>query len=280
MAQSTLHDDIVFAQRVVSGSAYNFGNHEEMFHNTSAVYKISNERIQDYHKFLTNKKRMLSVIASGDQILCGILEGTKEIDAFDISRFPKYFLYLKMAAIQALSREEYIDFFYGVCNSDEVYEEMYDSISVYLKDEPLEFWDGLLNYFEWKEVYNSTLFSSEPYVEATAITQNKYLQSDEDYNKLRQVISGVTIRTCEGDILDLASTFNVPYDIVYLSNIVYYVNKERYKKALSELPLSEQGMVLTYMYKIQEEAIDFFKSDNVDFEKFEKSTSGVMIYHK
>ena len=269
--------DVVIAQQVVSRVKYNFGD-KDPFHNTSAIYKISNERIQDYHKFLTNKKRMLSVIASGDQILCGILEGTKEIDAFDISRFPKYFLFLKIAAIQALGREEYIDFFYGACGRDEVYEDMYDSTRVYLEDEVLDFWDGLLNFFEWKEVYNSTLFSSETYIPATAINQNKYLQSDEEYNKLRKVIGSVTIRSHEGDILDIASTFNVPYDIVYLSNIVYYVNKERYKKAVEELPLSEQGMVLTYMYKIQQQAIDFFHEDEYSFEKFENSDSGVMIY--
>ncbi len=270
-------EDVVIAQQIVSRAKFNFGS-EENFHNTSAIYRISNERIEEYHKFLTNKKRMLSVIASGDQILCGILEGTKEIDAFDISRFPKYFLFLKIAAIQGLSREEYIDFFYGACGSDEVYEDMYDSIRVYLDGDVLEFWDGLLNFFEWKEVYNSTLFSTEPYIERTAINQNKYLQSDEEYNKLRQVIGSVTIRTHEGDILDLASTFNVPYDIVYLSNIVYYVNKERYKKAVEELPLSEQGMVLTYMYKIQQQAMDYFYEDEYSFEKFTNSDSGVMIY--
>ena len=272
-------EDVVIAQQIVSIAKFNFGS-EENFHNTSAIYRISNERIEEYHKFLTNKKRMLSVIASGDQILCGILEGTKEIDAFDISRFPKYFLFLKIAAIQGLSREEYIDFFYGACGSDEVYEDMYDRIRPYLKDELLEFWDGLLNFFDWKEVYNSTLFSSEPYIESTAIRQNKYLQNDNDYNKLREVIGDVVIRTYEGDILDIASSFDVPYDIVYLSNIVYYVNKERYKKAMMELPLSEQGMVLTYMYKIQPSAIEFFKDDNVSFTKFDNCESGVMIYHK
>ena len=185
--------DVVIAQQVVSRVKYNFGD-KDPFHNTSAIYKISNERIQDYHKFLTNKKRMLSVIASGDQILCGILEGTKEIDAFDISIFPKYFLFLKIAGIQALSREEYIDFFYGACNRDEVYEDMYDNIRVYLEDEVLDFWDGLLNFFEWKEVYNSTLFSTEPYIERTAINQNKYLQSDEEYNKVNN-LNLIGIRT-------------------------------------------------------------------------------------
>ena len=49
---------------------------------------------------------------------------------------------------------------------------------------------------------------------------------------------------------------------------------------LEELPLSEQGMVLTYMYKIQDQAKEFFCEDEYSFEKFENSDSGVMIYHK
>lgn len=46
-----LHNDIVKAQRIVSGAEYNFGN-SDMFHNSSAIYKISSERIQDYEKHL------------------------------------------------------------------------------------------------------------------------------------------------------------------------------------------------------------------------------------
>ena len=87
----SLHDDIVSAQRIVSGADFNFGD-KPFFHETSAIYKISNERTQDYYSFLIGREKVLSVIGSGDQILNLILEGTKEIDAFDISSFPKYFL--------------------------------------------------------------------------------------------------------------------------------------------------------------------------------------------
>ena len=178
-----LHDDIVKAQRIVSGAEYNFGN-TNMFHNSSAVYKISNERIQDYEKYLRKRNKVLSVIGSGDQILNCILNGTKEIDAFDISVFPKYFLELKMAAIKALTVDEYIDFFYEVTNRDEVYEDMYYRIAVYLENDICEFWDSLFNFFEWKEIYNSTMFSSEPNIASNAINQNKLLQSEEEYNRL------------------------------------------------------------------------------------------------
>ena len=76
-----------------------------------------------------------------------------------------------------------------------------------------------------------------------AIRQNKFLQSDEEYSKLRQVIDDVVIRTYEGDILDISKEFNVPYDIIYLSNIMYYVSKERYLEMLNNLPLSERGVI-------------------------------------
>ena len=67
-----LHDDIVAAQRIVSRADFNFGD-KELFHTTSAVYKISNERTQDYYSYLIGREKVLSVIGSGDQILNLIL---------------------------------------------------------------------------------------------------------------------------------------------------------------------------------------------------------------
>ena len=49
-----LNDDIIKAQRIVSGVEHNFGN-KDIFHSSSAVYKVSNERIQDYVKYFNNR---------------------------------------------------------------------------------------------------------------------------------------------------------------------------------------------------------------------------------
>lgn len=274
-----LHDDIVKAQRIVSGAEYNFGN-TNMFHNSSAVYKISNERIQDYEKYLRKRNKVLSVIGSGDQILNCILNGTKNIDAFDISVFPKYFLELKMAAIKALTVDEYIDFFYEVTNRDEVYEDMYYRIAVYLENDICEFWDSLFNFFEWKEIYNSTMFSSEPNIASNAINQNKFLQSEEEYNRLREELDNVKITYYEGDILELSSYLRDSYDLVYLSNIVYYCNKDKYREMLGNLNLTDKGISLTYFYKMQGHAIEYFQGTNISFEKFETVDSGIMISSK
>lgn len=274
-----LHNDIVKAQRIVSGAEYNFGN-TNMFHNSSAVYKISNERIQDYEKYLRKRNKVLSVIGSGDQILNCILNGTKDIDAFDISVFPKYFLELKMAAIKALTIDEYIDFFYEVTNRDEVYEDMYYRIAIYLGNDICEFWDSLFNFFEWKEIYNSTIFSSEPNIASNAINQNKFLQSEEEYNRLREELDNVKITYYEGDILELSSYLREGYDLVYLSNIVYYCNKNKYKEMLGNLNLTDKGISLTYFYKMQGHAMEYFQGTNISFEKFETVDSGIMISSK
>ena len=95
-------DDVVLAQKIITHSEFNFGC-ENTFHNSSAIYRFSNEILQDYCEYFVNRNKILSVISSGDQILNAILNGVKDIDAFDISVFPKYFLYLKIGAIKSLS---------------------------------------------------------------------------------------------------------------------------------------------------------------------------------
>lgn len=274
-----LHDDIVAAQRIVSRADFNFGD-KELFHTTSAVYKISNERTQDYYSYLIGREKVLSVIGSGDQILNLILEGSKEIDAFDISSFPKYFLYLKMAAIKALSKEEYIEFFYEVNNRSEVYDDMYDRISFYLDDEISSFWDSLFNFFDWQDIYNSTLFSSEPYIAVNAINQNKFLQCDAAYEELRRALDDVVINVYEGDIFDLSCRIDGTYDLVYLSNIVYYNKPDEYKEMLDEFKLTDNGITLTYLYRINKNVRDCFDKSNMEVRQFDNSESGVMISHK
>ncbi len=272
-------DDVVLAQRIVSRVEFNFGN-KSTFHNTSAIYKISNERTQDYADYFIGKNKILSVIGSGDQILSSIFNGVREIDAFDISVFPKYFLFLKMAAVKTLSLGEYLDFFYEACNVAEVYDEMYERIREKLDYVTQEFWDGLFNFFDWQDIYNSTLFSSEAYMVATAVNQNKYLQSEAFYQELRTKIDDVVIRTYEGDIFELVGNLSSTYDLVYLSNIFYYNDANAYKELLGKLVLTDKGVALTYIYRMHEKLKRFFDSEEYEFKKFVNTDAGIMIYHK
>ena len=207
------------------------------------------------------------------------LDGTKEVDAFDISVYPKYFMYLKIAGIKALSREEYIEFFYEGPDTSEKYDDMYDRMSTYLVGDAKEFWDGLFGFFEWFDIYNSTMFSSEPYSASYAVSQNKYLDNDEEYNKLRKVIDDVVIRTYDGNILDM-ECFDASYDLVYLSNIVYYSDVHKYKDMLKKFKLNDNGIILTYFYKLQDHVREFFCDKEIEFDKIGESEANVMIYSK
>ncbi len=66
-------EDSILAQKIV-GLSY-FNNKDTLFHNESAIYIKSNEKIKEYSKYLDNKKDVLSVISSSDQIINMILGG-------------------------------------------------------------------------------------------------------------------------------------------------------------------------------------------------------------
>ena len=84
-------EDMKVARQIVDGKRINYID-GTIYHNESMIYKRSNERIEAYYHHLQDKEKVLSVIASGDQVLNCILGGSKVIDLFDISVFPKYFL--------------------------------------------------------------------------------------------------------------------------------------------------------------------------------------------
>lgn len=273
-----MKDDIIIAQQILENSYNNFYQ-KPSFHRESEIYKCTNERLKCYFKYLVNKEHILSVISSSDQILNSILLGSKTIDAFDISTFPKYFLYFKLASILTLTREEYINLFYNYNIDNSIYDDYYDLIRNELDYENKEFWDSLFNYYDFNDIYNSTLFSSEVVNKNYVIEQNLYLQNN-NYNKLKNLIRNVNINIFNGNIFELVNNLNNEYDLVYLSNIINYSDVSDYKDMLNKFKLKNNGLVLTYLYLISDELQKYFNDNNYEFERFENSNSGVMIYRK
>jgi hypothetical protein len=100
-------DPLEIAQSIVRGSYINF-SWKSVFYENSSIYRFTNEDITLYFSHLENKEKVLTVIASGGQILNGILAGTRDFDCYDISVFPEYYLHLQIASILALSKEDYL----------------------------------------------------------------------------------------------------------------------------------------------------------------------------
>ena len=266
--------DSIIAQKIVGLSKNNY-NDKSLFTNTSQIYIKSNERIEEYTKYLRNKKDVLSVIASGDQIINMILNGSKNIDAFDISVFPKYYLKLKLGALKCLSREEYLDFFYRLDKDDEEYDDMYyDLIRYNLDDITKDFWSSLIDFYDWKEITSSPLFSSEEIDVNDAIIQNEYLEKNK-YSKLKNMVDNTKINTYDGNIFDLE--FKDKYDLIYLSNIIYYNDINNYKELMDSYKLNPNGIILSYLYNSLNKIDDYFSDDSYYVEKFKKNNAGVLI---
>ncbi len=269
-----LQEDIRLAQTIVGGSYRNLDT-TNSYHENSFIYRFSNEDITNYQKYLENREKILSVTASGDQILNSILLGTKQVDSYDISRFPKYFFELKKAAVLALSQKDFLTFFLKEEDSDD----LYDEIRKYLEDSNKKFWDSLFQFFEASELYNSTLFSHEVLTSSAIVNKNPYLQGD-NYNILKDKLKNVEINHNVKDLskMDFSKITKV-YDLVNLSSIIYYSFEKYhdYKKLVESIPLSDNGVVVTYLYHVREDIIRNFSEKNYSFDN---CCQGAMTYKK
>lgn len=274
-----LNDDIKLAQKIVSGSYNNTG--PLFYHDKSFIYKFSNEEISSYQKYQKNKKKILSITASGDQILNSILAGSVDIKSCDISRFTKYFFELKKAAILNLTKDEFIDFFINESDYDQILnDDVYDGFRNDLDQDDKKFWDSLFQFFEGGQIYNSFLFSHEIVTLSYTTARNVYLQ-DSNYNKLQNVIAKANISHYVGDIKNIIKSDHDPYNLVNLSSIIYYgfCGFDDYKNFIENINLNEDGVTLTYLYQLRDCIKQVFSEDNYDFDMF-KSDEGVMVYKK
>lgn len=268
--------DSLIAQQIIEGNIRNQAN----FESTSFIYKTTNEWIYEYQSYFLNNEKILLPISSGEQILTAISFGKKTIDIYDLNRFALFYFHLKVAAIKALKEvENYLFFFYqDSCPTfDTIYDDFYTEIRNYLEKEDQEFWDFLFQFYDWSYLSNSLLFSQEPVYLQKVMKNNPYLEKD-SYQTLRKELSSVTINSYLGDISDLAISIKEKYDLVYLSNICFYKTKGEYFTLLENLPLEENGVALTYVYREEEKYLKEFPLDT--FQPFKEHSGGILVHQK
>lgn len=273
--------DIILAQKIITGS-YN-PLKKASYHDSSFIYKITNEDVSSYFNLLKDRERIFSITASGDQILNSILAGSKDITACDISSFPNYFLALKIAAVKSLSLEEYLNFFILADEEKiEFSDKYYDKLRVNLDAKPAEFWDHLFGFFDGDEIYNSSLFSREVYTLDGFKKRNPYIEK-ENYQLLKRKIDDVHLKYVNTDLGSFKVEFTDFYDLVNLSSILYYDklnNPDTYLKLLKSFNLSDDGITISYLYDVNKHFRNIYTSNNFSFKKFNDSVDGVMIYQK
>lgn len=243
-------DVLELAQLIVRRELLNFG--DKTFSELSALYRFTNEDISSYFHHLKNKENVLTVIGSGCQVLNSILAGSSYIDAFDISLFAEYFMNLKLASIMALSKEEFLEYYFSDDREVIFCDDYYDKISEYLFGKYKEFWDGLYMFDDGYDIYNSLLFRSDVCLMNCACEFNPYLQEN-NYERLKNILKygSFSINPIRCDITKEKIT--AQYDLVNLSNIMSYCYKQEdmyecIKFLRNHFNISSYGEIINYFY--------------------------------
>lgn len=283
---TSVQEDIKKAREIIASSKKKFIG----FNTDTFIYRFTNESIELYKNYLMNRKKVLSVTASGDQILNSILFGSKEIDSFDISRFPKYYFELKKAAIETLTRDEFIDFFVGKHLSSLVgfiscykglendkLKEYYSGFNNNMDKDYKKFWDEIFDIYDINQVFYSSLFFSD---DCHFQALNPYLY-DKNYEKLQKNIKNAKVKHYIGDIRQISGMLNKEYDLVNLSNIINYIDSDEYKDILNNLSLSDDGIALSYIPVLEKYIKNYFYQEEYQFNNLDKEfPEAVMIYQK
>lgn len=206
------------------------------------VYIFTTENISGYLNTLDVKgKDVLVPCASGDHILEAINKGAKSVDVFDINIYSYHMARLKIAAVKALSKEEFLNFFVRKIDDDTINEKIFDRqvyeskirkcLPVYSRN----FWDVAYN--SWKNnhaklnksknLLHSGLFVHNFATQDGMIKLLDYLK-DDNYDKLKEKLSIMDEENIEFfncDIVDIGSHLEKKYDIIMLSNIQDYANE-------------------------------------------------------
>ena len=165
------------------------------------IYPFTTESISGYiTKMDVENKNVLTLGSSCDQALNSLLLGANEVTVFDINERVKYFYELKKKLILSTSREELI---HNVI--------------------------GLKEYSYFEDIFSCN----------DLMKMNLYLESDENYSKLQNILNEKTINFITSNIFDIKeySKLNGKYDRVILSNVLDYLPSN-----------SEQGKTIINMY--------------------------------
>ena len=233
------------------------------------VYSFTTENINGYIKFFNLKnKSLLTVGSSGDQILNCYLEGARDITLIDINPYCQYYIYLKIAGIVSLSYQEFIKFFFpqynNVVNSDRFSSMLFNKIKYNLKTinyDSYLFFETLFTKYN-KDKIIKYLFNDDEDNFQVIKNINNYLQTEENFLKLKKIIGSINFNFMNQDLFKYQSAMK--YDNIFLSNICTIVSLYELRDLLVKLKnnnLNINGRILiAYLWNMQ------FNSNYIDFE--------------
>lgn len=252
------------------------------FNKYSRAYFCTNENIKRYLNIakLDLSDNALCVLASGDHPFNLITLGIMNIDTFDINRIAPYIaLGLKRALILKYSYQEYLNICEKLCNKLTPLTELTDILNdllPFMDKNYRYFWQSIINYNyqKQKNLTNVTnlfyLITQNAYGFKRSTRGNNFLESIDEYNKLKDRILNANINFQNNDLLNI--TKNNKYNLILLSNILTYYEKQ-YKKAFKNeekeyiLNLGKYNSIIYLNYLFENEL--YFAKNNWEYLKEE-----------
>ena len=245
----------------------------------SPICTYTTENLDSYLNTLNiENKRCLTVTSSGDQLINLALLGAHKVDCFDTNIISVYFTKLKLAALQALSYEQFLNFFSSTnaaspngnilyfINDDYFKYETYFTFRKYLDKDVCLFFDKIYAYYNYdgQQIKDSGLFYNFP--DDRAIFNNTYLKNEKKYYEAREltrklVSRGIIFFTY--DIFDL-SRLQSKYDLILLSNIFEHLGDKKVlfsdyvKNNLCNILTIDGEVVVNYQYGYRQKKNPFF----------------------
>lgn len=277
-------------------------NTDPAFSFSKFILNFTTENISGYiNEFDLKNKSLMTVGSSGDQLINAILYGCQDITHYDISPYSRYFIYLKLASILSLTREELLTFFSFHKNfikenkhqfSNKTYKKVQDYLR-FLDSESSEIWNVLFDSFKPSIISRALFFGiANKY---KTIKFNPYLSDDISYEETRTKIKKANLRFLVGDLTK--DNINETFDNIWLSNIADYYeardNKIMFNNAIKSL--NDNGRLLMcylydYTYKIEQreclgELFQEYKPSIIEFSSCNQGTitdipDAALIYHK
>ena len=247
------------------------------FTNYSPTYLVTNEnQTAALKEFDVKDKDILCVTSSGDFAFNALSLGARKVVTFDINKFAKYVLALKVATVKTYPDEK---LYAGFWLSNSPYFLSYNKfleIRGNLSKDAFDFWTHVYTFLNNA---NNTLNNTDFFrniIYNTNILQEKYnlYYKATYYEQLRKRILTTNIDSYDLDITKINTLkSNYQFDVVYLSNIIQYYatinglgSKEKVYKFLEEVKkeLLRNNGTLVASYNFFGNLVEFI--DNLAFD--------------
>ena len=247
-----------------------------------SLYTSATEDMATYYKEFTTTDSFLTIGASGEQVVNAINAGAKTIDVYDSNKLCRHALFLRLAAIQALTLEEFMQYY----KTFDPF--LFVKIADYLPEEELMYWGTLYSMYGKDNLMGGhmlekLLFTYKRLDDELIRKINPYL-NPENFDKLKSSINSVTINYLDTDLYGLPKHIEgKSYDVINLSNIYEYLNysndvrfkhARKYHKFVTQelMPhLNQNGTIMvSYLYAWNDEL-------DKDFVKMYEESKGKVV---